>query len=84
MACRTSAKKENVLKEYIVITVSSGSVSSIAPVTPQTESARSGGAFGDLGSVLTKMAEYGYELVPGILMPMNAVTYCLIMGRRND
>jgi hypothetical protein len=66
------------MEEYVAITVSSGSVSQIWPVDPQTQSAQ-GAA--DLASVLNKLAEYDYKLVPGIVVPWNDITVTIFMAR---
>ncbi len=51
--------------EYIAISVSSGAVFSITPSSPQTLSALAPGAHAEIGTVVNKMAEYGYRLIDG-------------------
>lgn len=74
------------MDEYIVINISQGSVNHIEQSSPHTESARSGpenqNRFQMLGAVLTKMAEYDYELVPGIVIPQNDLTFNIVMRRK--
>ena len=58
--------------EYIVLAVMDGNVVAITPGNPRTQTAHSPGggmSRAPLGEVLAKLAEHGYRLVPGVVVP---------------
>jgi hypothetical protein len=70
------------MTEYIVINTTSGKVNHIDPATPQTDSIRAkDGRFPTLGIVLNKLSEYGYDLIPGIVIRESDMVTDLVMRR---
>lgn len=70
------------MEEYIAVRINSGSVSEIGPMNPQTQSARlQDGSYGSVADALNKMAEYGFRLVPGMVIPWSPDTCTVIMRR---
>ena len=69
-------------EEYLVLTVMGIEVQTISPSNPQTETTRTGSAdYGHLASVLNKLAEYGYQLLP-FSVRTEDVRYATLVMRR--
>jgi hypothetical protein len=72
--------------EYIALSITDGNVMSIVPSTQQTQTAFPSSGSGtpktSLAQAVTKLAEYGYRLVPGIVVPGGTHADCLIFMER--
>lgn len=78
----TMADDQKGLFEYVTLHVDSGLVKYVSPKNAQTDTVgiTPGNGVG-IEIALNKMAEYDYELVPGIVIPWNAFVSTLIMRR---